>query len=106
MGAAACCRVPGCASEMKALGLCRRHYDMARKREHWGEDNPFLRYSVRTRGEYVKSAVKKRVRFALCRCRCGELHLKELGCAACRVAKRRWFLKRAAREALLQTKEE
>jgi hypothetical protein len=93
------CNVPACTSARKGLGLCRRHYDMARKCILNGWKNPFKAYTVRTRGEYVKHGSQ---RIALARCRCGELHVKELGCAACRVEMRGWFSKRARKEALLQ----
>jgi hypothetical protein len=95
------CRVPGCDSPMRGVGLCRRHYDMARKKDLCGYHNPFAKYMVRMRGVYVKGPVKKAARFALARCLCGELHVKELGCGACRVRRRRvWFAERAVGQAL------
>ena len=97
------CNVPGCDGPKFSLGLCRRRYDMVRRCEQFGRLNPLKVHAGRVMGAYVKRGPW---RIALVRCRCGELHLKELGCASCRVAMRRWFLKRALKEALLQTKEE
>ena len=95
------CRVPGCCTKARARGFCRRHYDMARKKDLCGDHNPFAKYMVFTRGPYVKGPVKKAARFALARCLCGELHVKELGCGACRVRRRRvWFAERAVGQAL------
>ena len=97
------CNVPGCDGPKFSLGLCRMHYDVVRACEQLGRLNPLKVYAARVRAVYVK---RKPWRIPLVRCRCCELHLKELGCASCRVAMRRWFLKRALKEALLQTKEE
>lgn len=95
------CSVPGCCGRRFTLGVCRRCYDKVRKRDRQGRPNPLKVYCVREKAEYGHQSDKWRARPVLVRCRCGELHVKDVGCGACRIRQRHvWFARVVLKRAL------